>query len=134
MSTDEKMSIDEALKYLRIMRLRYVKASRKEKGRLLDDMEAVTGYHRKHLIERLRGDLKRHPHRGGRGRTYGSEVDDALRLIHESLDYICAERMTPILVWMAEQLAEHGEMRVDDRLLGQLARISVSTVERHLTT
>jgi len=132
MSTSEKMSIDEALKYLRIMKPRYVKASRREKGQLLDEMGAVTGYSRKHLIERLSGDLKRHPRRGGRGRAYGPEVDDALRLIHESLDYICAERMTSNLVWMAEQLAEHGEMTVNEGLLTQLGRISASTVERYL--
>jgi len=132
MSTSEKMSIDEALKYLRIMKPRYVKASRKEKGRLLDEMGTVTGYSRKHLIERLSGDLKRHPRRGGRGRAYGPEVDDALRMIHESLDYICAERMTANLVWMAEQLAKHGEMTVTEGLLMQLGRISASTVERYL--
>ena len=132
MSTSEKMSIDEALKYLRIMKPRYVKASRREKGQLLDEMGAVTGYSRKHLIERLSGDLKRHPRRGGRGRAYGPEVDDALRMIHESLDYICAERMTSNLVWMAEQLAEHGEMTVNEGLLTQLGRISASTVERYL--
>ena len=132
MSTSEKMSIDEALKYLRIMKPRYVKASRKEKGRLLDEMGTVTGYSRKHLIERLSGDLKRHPRRGGRGRAYGPEVDDALRMIHESLDYICAERMTANLVWMAEQLAKHGEMTVNEGLLMQLGRISASTVERYL--
>jgi len=133
MSTSEKMTIDERVKYLRLMKPRYLKASRKEKGRLLGDMAAVTGYNRKHVIELLGGDLERHRRQGGRGRTYGPEVDDALRLIDESLDYICAERLTPNLVWMAEQLAQHGEMTVDEALLTQLSRISVSTVERYLT-
>jgi len=81
MSTSEEMSIDERLKYLRLMKPRYVKAGRKEKGRLLGDMAAVTGYNRKHLIELLSGDLGRHPRRGARGRMYGPEVDDALRVI-----------------------------------------------------
>jgi len=132
MSTSEKMAIDERLKYVRLMKPLYLKATRKEKGRLLSDMEAVTGYNRKHLIELLGGDLKRHPRQGGRGRTYGAEVDDALRLIHETLDYICAERLTPNLVWMAEHLAGYGELTVDEALLTQLGRISASTVERHL--
>jgi hypothetical protein len=133
MSTSEKMAIDERLKYLRLVKPRYVKATRKEKGRLLDEMAAVTEYNRKHLIELLGGDVKRHPQRGGRGRTYGPEVDDALRVIHESLDYICAERMTPNLVWMAKHLAGYGELRVDEGLLMQLSRMSVSTVARHLS-
>jgi len=132
MSTSQEMSIDERLKYLRSMKPRYVKAGRKEKGRLLGDMAAVTGYNRKHLIELLSGDLGRHPRRGARGRMYGPEVDDALRVIHESLDYICAERLTANLVWLAEHLAKCGELTIDDRLLTELSRISVSTVERYL--
>ena len=132
MSTSEKMSYDERLKYLRLMKPLYLKASRKEKGKLLDDMAAVTEYSRKHLIELLSGDLERRPRRGVRGRTYGPEVDDALRVIHETLDYICAERLTPTLARMAEHLARYGELTIDDALLLQLNQISVSTVERHL--
>jgi len=132
MSTSEKMTIDERLKYLRVMKKRYAKASRKEKGQLLDEMETVTGYNRKYLIQQLRGDLKRQPRQGGRGRKYGGEVDDALRVISESLDNICAERLTPNLVWVAEHLARHGEMEVSDSLLVLLEQVSISTVGRIL--
>ena len=31
-------------------------------------------------------------------------VDDALRVIAESMDYICAERLTPNLVWLASSV------------------------------
>ncbi|MFQ6000344.1 MAG: hypothetical protein ACE5LG_01600, partial [Anaerolineae bacterium] len=60
--------------------------------------------------------------------TYGPEVDDALRVIAESFDYLYAERLTPNLVWMATHLATHGEMEVSPPLLGKPGRISVSTV------
>jgi hypothetical protein len=132
MSIEDKMTIDERRKYLHKMRKRYRKANRKEKGRLLDEMEQVTELHRKYLIELLQGDLKRNPRRRQRGRTYGSEVDDALRVIHESLDYICAERLTPNLVWMAQHLARHGEMEISDKLLEKLGQISISTTGRVL--
>jgi len=132
MSTSEKMTIDEKLKYLRLMKPRYMSASREVKGKLLDEMMAVTGCTRKHLIELLGGDLERHGRRRERGRKYGPEVDDVLRVIHQSLDYICAERMTPSLVWMAMHLAAHGELRIDEALLMQLGQISASTVERYL--
>jgi hypothetical protein len=59
-------------------------------------------------------------------------VDDALRIIAESLDNICAERLTPNLVWMAKHLARHGEMEVSQALLDDLGRISISTVGRRL--
>ena len=133
MSTDEKMSIEEALKYLRIMKARYVKADRKEKTQLLDEMQRVTGYDRKHLIRVLGGNLQRKRRKGGRGRKYGVEVDDALRIIYESFDNICAERLTPNLVWMATHLGKHGEMVVDEHLLAQLEQISISTVDRRLS-
>jgi len=126
------MTMAERLKYLRLMKPRYEKAGRAEKSRLLDEMEVMTGCSRKHLIHRLGGELKRQPRRGGRGRAYGPEVDDALRVIHESLDYICAERLTPNLVWLAEHLAGFGELTVTDGLLSQLSRISASTVDRYL--
>ena len=50
----------------------------------------------------------------------GRAVDDALRVIWESLDYICAERLTPALVLTAQQLVAHGELVVTDALLAQL--------------
>jgi hypothetical protein len=132
MSTDDKMSIDERRKYLRRMKKRYAQATRKERGQLLDEMEAVTDLHRKSLIRLMSGDLERKPRRKQRGCKYRSDVDDALRVIAESLDYICAERLTPNLVWMTKHLAAHGEMEAPPQLLEALGQISVSTVRRRL--
>jgi hypothetical protein len=112
MSTEEKMNINERRKYLRRMRSRYTKAGRKERGRLLDEMEAMTEMHRKSLIRLINGELERKRRRKQRGKTYGVEVEGALRVIDESLDYICAERLTPALVKTAEQLAAHGELEI----------------------
>jgi len=50
MPNDDRMTIDERLKYLRIRRKGYQKASRKEKGELLDELRSVTCLRRKHLI------------------------------------------------------------------------------------
>jgi hypothetical protein len=132
MSTQDKMTIDERWKYLRTMKKRYVKAGRKERVHLLDEMEAVTGLHRKSLIRLMNDSLERKPRRKQRGRTYGPEMNDALRVISESLDYICADRLTPNLVWMATHLAAHGEMDTSPLLLEQLERVSISTVKRRL--
>ena len=132
MSTTEQMNIDERHKYLRVMRKRYEQADRRGRGRLLDEMEEVTGLHRKTLIRLMHGELKRKPRRRQRGRTYGAEVDEALMIIAETWDYICAERLTPNLVWMAKKLAHHGELELSPSLLEQLGHISVSTVRRRL--
>lgn len=133
MESVEKMSIDEQRKYLHRMRIRYWQAkSKKAKGQLLDEIVSVTELHRKSAIRLINGDLARKPRSRQRGRTYGSEVDDAMRVIVESFDGGCPERLTPNLVWMAEHLARHGEMEVSSELLEKLDRISVSTVGRIL--
>lgn len=132
MSTEEKMNINERRKYLRRMQTLYAKADRKERGRLLDDMEVVTELHRKSLIRLMNGDLERKRRRRQRGKTYGADVDRALRIIDESLDYICAERSTPALVQTAQHLAAHGELETTPMLLEQLGAISISTVKRRL--
>jgi hypothetical protein len=132
MSIEDRMTIDERRKYLRKMQERYLLAGRKERGQLLDEMEAVTELHRKSLIRLMKGNLTRRPRRKQRGRTYGADVDDALRVIAETTDFICAERLTPSLPWLARHLENHGELTTSPQLLEQLERISVSTVERIL--
>ena len=128
----DTMTIDERRKYLKIMRPRYRKATRREQSALLDEMQQVTALNRKTLIRLMLGSLERKPRQRQRGRTYGAEVDDALRVIAESYDYICAERLQPNLVVMAQQLANHNELRLSPGLLEQLAVISVPTVRRIL--
>lgn len=132
MSIEAEMTINERRKYLRKVQKRYWPAGRREQGQLLDEMEVITGLHRKSLIRLMNSDLERRPRRKQRGRTYGAEVDDALRVISESMDYICSERLTPNLVWLAEHLATHGELKATPRLLEQLGQISISTVKRIL--
>jgi hypothetical protein len=73
MPDEEKMHLDERWKYLRRMRKRYLKATRLGRGQLLDEMEAMTGLHRKSLIRLMRGSLERRPRERQRGRTYGLE-------------------------------------------------------------
>jgi hypothetical protein len=115
----ERMTVDERRKCLKRMQGRYLAASRQERGRLLDELAELTGLHRYSVVRLLKGpSLERQPRRGQRGREYGAAVDDALRVIWESLDYVCAERLTPALVSTAEQLARHGEMAVTEEVLG----------------
>jgi hypothetical protein len=132
MMSVEEMTIDERRKYLRLMKPRYVKAGRSEKGQLLDEMEKMTGLDRKTLIRLMKGNLERKRRSRERGAKYGPEMDDALRVIDESFDGICAERLTPNLVWMARHLSAHGELVAGPVLLEQLEQVSVSTVARRL--
>ena len=131
---DDAMTISERRKYLERRQGRYRRAERPGQGQLLDEMEAMTGLHRKSLLRLLgpRG-LERQPRSRQRGRVYGSVVDDALRVIWESLDYVCAERLTPGLVPTAQRLAAHGELVLGPELEQHLGQISVASVQRRLT-
>jgi hypothetical protein len=134
MPDSEAMTIAERRKYLGLMWRRYAGADRSTKGDLLVEMAAVTGLHRKSVVRLLRpGGLVRRPRRRQRGRLYGAAMDDALRVIWESLDFICAERLTPALVETARLLGRHGELRLSVELEQQLGQISVASVQRRLT-
>jgi hypothetical protein len=132
MPADDTMTLDERLKYLRRMQKRYLLADRQTRSALLDEMVHVTDLDRKTLIRRMRSDLARRPRRKQRGRTYDHQVDDALRLIARTWDFISAERLAPNLGWMAASLAAHGELTLTPELQAQLAAISTSTVARIL--
>ena len=120
--------------YLARMRPRYVQADRAEQGRLLTEMEAVTGLHRKSLIRRLarpalgRSAGPRRPRR----RQYGADVEHVVAVVWESLDYVCAERLQPGLLTTARHLAGYGELALTPEVEAQLGQISRATVQRML--
>jgi hypothetical protein len=126
----EKLDLEERLKVLRMQQRAYWEASRGKKGEMLDVLESITQLDRKTIIRRLNGSCQRKRRRKGRGRSYGPEVDDAVRIIYKAYDGICAERLTPNLAAYAEKLAQHGHLRMTAVLREQLGRISVSTVRR----
>ncbi|MGH2605725.1 MAG: integrase [Anaerolineales bacterium] len=130
MAEAERMSLVERLKYLRLIQPRYRQVSRRERGALLDEAERVTHRHRKTLIRRLNGDLGRKRRSRQRGRSYGPEVESAVRLIARSLDFPCGERLQPALMPIAQALANHGELVLSPGLLERLGRISLSTAGR----
>jgi hypothetical protein len=134
MPDNDGMTLGERYRYLARMRRRYVSADRRERGRLLDEIEAMTGLHRKSVLRRFQpGGLVRKLRGRQRGRTYGAAVDDALRVIWESLDFVCAERLTPALVPTARLLARHGELHLTEELVAHLMCISRASVQRRLT-
>ena len=52
--------------------------------------------------------------------------------IADTLDWICAERLKPVLPKIAKHLVKFGEMQTSARLLAQLDEISIPTVRRLL--
>lgn len=128
------LTLDERRKYLKKMQSRYLAADRVGRGVLLTEMAAVTGLHRKSLTRLLHApSLERHPRQRQRGRTYGVAVRTVVATVWESLDYVCAERLTPALLPTAQHLAAFGECRLTPEVEAQLGAISRATVQRMLT-
>ncbi len=127
---EERMTTDERYKYLRAMQRRYKEAKRPERSQLLDEMETVTGLHRKSLIRLMKTMIIRKTRQQQRGKKYGYEVKEAIRVIAKSMDYPCAERLQPGLRWMADHLVRHNELEISADTREKLSEISISTVQR----
>src|SRR5260370_12531260 len=133
MPTEDEMTVDERRKYLKVMKPRYLGAGRAERSRLLNEMQQVTGMHRKSLTRLLHAkSLARQKRRAPRPRSYGLEVERGIVRAWESRDDICAERLTPGLLPMAQHLVGFGELTLTQEVGGQLATISRATVGRVL--
>src|SRR3954453_15505540 len=73
---------------------RYSKGRRAEKGRILDEFVAVTGFHRKHAVSVLRGgQAKRCSAPRPERRLYDEAVREALIVIWEASDRVCGKRL-----------------------------------------
>lgn len=61
----------------------------------------------------------------GRGRTYGLAVEQVILVVWESLDYICAERLTPALLSTAQHLARFGTLHLSSEVEDQLNTVQI---------
>jgi hypothetical protein len=108
--------------YAAAQRERYRRAGRAAKGRLLDEVVAVTGYHRKAAIRLLRRAPAAPAARAGLGRprTYDAAVGGAARVLWEAAGQIGAKRLQPFVPELADRLLACGELALaptTDRLL-----------------
>ena len=117
--------------YLERMRERYQGAGREEKGRLLDEVCEVTGYHRKAVIRRLRRPAGRgRRRRRGRPVRDGPEVVGALRAIWTAAGYPWSLRLKALLpAWLPWA---RRRLRLTPVLEAALQRISPRQIDRRL--
>ena len=113
--------------YAAVQRERYQPASRIEKHRLLDEMVAVTGMHRKAAIRLLRRPprVTPAPTRAGRPRRYGADVAAAAEMLWQASGQIGALRLHPFVPELLDRLVQCGELALTpevDKLVRQASR------------
>jgi len=112
---------------------RYARGDRAERGRILDEFAAVTGFHRMHAA-RLFGSGQHGRHAGPHParRVYDDAVREALVVIWEASDRVCGKRLKPLVPILVEAMERHGHLQLAPEVRTSLLAISAATIDRAL--
>jgi hypothetical protein len=115
---------------------RYRLAKRAEKGRILDELCATTGWHRKHAVRALRQHEAVTPGEVGaprvRKRRYGATIKDALTALWEASDRMCGKRLKVMIPTLLPALEQHGRLKLGKEDRDSVLAISAATIDRLL--
>ena len=120
---------------------RWTKASRAEKGEILDAVCAVTGWHRDHarkairiaLTQQAAGGEPRPRKRREPVRVYGDEAVALATRCWAALDGPAGKRLHPALGEVLDNMARHGHLdSVDPAMIAQVKAMSPATIDRRL--
>lgn len=120
----------------KIIRPLYLKTessdNKKEKSKLLDEAEKVTGLNRKYLIEKLKSKSnldKLSTERKKRKQKYGNEIKPALKRCWEIFDKPCGQRLKTLLGDEVSKLRESKELVCSDDIAFKLQEMSTKTID-----
>ena len=130
------MSLKSKCELLEVVRPRYLKASKLEKQKMLDEFSFATGYHRKYAIRVLKNQVQVQNHLKGKAKTYKTiycgEVVQALEQIWEIYGQICSKRLQPFLPEAIRVLERCQEIELSKDTKGLLLKISSASIDRCL--
>jgi len=120
---------------LAVVAKRYRSAGRREKGRMLDELCATTGWHRKHAVRALRA--------SGRGVPTGEPavrrrrikydaIRDALTALWEASDRVCGKRLVVMIPTLLPSLERHGRLQLGESERAMVLSVSAATIDRLL--
>ena len=130
---------------------RYIKATKKDKSKILDEFSATTGYNRTYAARILRfspGRILGYSKISGRkvkyvigkakkvkrvrNKIYTYDVFLALKKIWTIFDFICSKRLKPFMAEAIKKLTKHKEIDISPEVVKKLLKISESTIDRLL--
>ena len=127
-----KLSMDL---YLDNVRKKYKNACRKEKSKIIAELCAISGFHKKHAIRLLNQDSRRRTIKiksRGRQKIY-QEQDyfEPLKRIWLATDQLCGKRLKMALpLWLPHYHKAYGEL--DESIFQGLLRMGSATIDRLL--
>lgn len=117
----------------RAIATRYARASKIEKGVILDELCALTGWTRRHARRAISSGAQESPALAKpRPVVYDSVVVDALRKVWIVLGGPCGKRLAPFLAEIVSVLERHDELSIDPEVRAKLITISPATIDRAL--
>ena len=128
------LSMAERRAVTRQMARRYQKASKADKGRILDELCALTGWTRRHARRALTAAASPAvtPLRRRRAKTYGPDVVKALIFVWATLNGPSGKRLAPFMAETVEALERHGELHLLPEVRARLVGMSSATIDRAL--
>jgi hypothetical protein len=135
---EKKMSIQTRKELLFHIHKRYNEANWHEKGKILDELIATTGYRRKYAIHLLNHKKKKIStyKKGGTSHKskYNGDTKEALIKIWYTANQICSKRLVPFIPDLLTTLERFGHLALPVDVRNLLLTISPATVDRLLKT
>jgi hypothetical protein len=115
---------------------RYRSTDRSAKGRILDELCATMGWHRKHAVRALRQhepvteEAVEAPRE--RKRRYGATIKDALTALWEASDRVCGKWLKVMIPTLLPALERNDRLKLDKADRDRVLTISAASIDRLL--
>ncbi len=141
-----RLTMKERKKATAILAPRYQKARKKDKGQMLNEFIALTGYRRSYASyvlsthgkrrrvstnQVIQADVRRRISRK-KTKYYDEEVRKPLIKIWHIMDCICGKRLAPVLGVVIRKLQQFREIVLEEKVRQKLLIISPATIDRLL--
>ena len=128
-----RLSMATRRELIAAIRARYADAPRAERAKILDELVAVAGYHRKHAIRVLGGADRKDAGERRRSRArYDEAVRAAVIALWEASDRVCGKRLKPLIPVLLAALERHGAITLEPERRELVLAISPATIDRLL--